>query len=171
MRGSRRWLGVLVAAGSCILGTACVDVPTPPESQLPFEAQIDGQEFVAAGTDFSTYNGGAGLLITGIRPTGAGTYRQVSVQMLKGWHGPGTYTLSALDTVGAFGFVSDHTDDSSELGKWVTTAANPGQMVVTGFYPATQTIKGTFRFVARSDSGQSLSVTEGHFSGSYFIDP
>lgn len=170
MRGSGRALGVLLA-GSYVLGTACVDVPTPPESPLPFEARIDGQSFVAAAIDFSIYNGGAGLLITGVRPTGAGTYRQVSVQMLKGWHGPGTYTLSALDTVGAFGFVSDQTDDFLELGRWVTTATSPGQLVVTEFYPGSRTIKGTFRFVARSDSGQSLSVTEGRFTGSYFVDP
>ena len=171
MRGSSRGLGVLVAAGSCILGIACVDVPTPPESQLPFEARIDGQVFVASANDFSLYNGGAGLLITGIRPTDSATYRQVSVQMLKGWHGPGTYTLGAPDTVGAFGFVHDHTDDAANLGSWMTTAATPGQLVVTEFYPGSRIIKGTFRFVARSDSGQTLSVTEGRFSGSYFVDP
>ena len=170
MRGSRGAVGVLVAAGSYILGTACSGVPMPPESDLPFEARIDGVAFEAAGIDFSTYKGGAGLLITGIRPTGSGTYRQVSVQ-LENWDGPGTYVLSAPDTNGAFGYVSDHKDDFTTLGSWMTTAAAPGQVVVSEFYPAVRTIKGTFRFVARSDSGQSLSVTEGRFSGTYFIDP
>ena len=169
MRGSRGAVGVLVAAGS-ILGTACSGVPMPPESELPFEARIDGESFVAAGTDFSTRHGGASLLITGIRPTGTGTYRQVSFQ-LERYHGPGTYILSAPDTGGAFGFVSDHTDDFSPLGTWMTTAATPGQVVVTEFYPAVRNIRGRFRFVARSDSGQSLSVTEGRFNGTYFIDP
>lgn len=174
MRGSRRGLGLLVAAGSCILGAACVDVPTPPESQLPFEAKIDGQSFVAAGTDFAIFDSGASLIITGVRPTGPGTYRSVSVELLQSWEGPGTYTLSALpDSAGggAFGFVSDLTDDFTHLGRWITTAATPGQLVVTEFYPGSRIIKGTFRFVARSDSGQTLSVTEGRFSGSYFVDP
>ena len=170
MRGSRGAVGVLVAAGS-ILGTACSGVPMPPESELPFEARIDGEPFVAAGTDFSTYHGGASLLITGIRPTGTGTYRQVSFQ-LESYHGPGTYTLSAPDSGrGAFGYVVDQKDDFTMLGSWMTTAATPGQVIVTEFYPAVRTIKGTFRFVARSDSGQSLSVTEGRFNGNYFIDP
>lgn len=170
MRGSGRALGVLITAGSCILGTACVDVPAPPGSELPFEARIDGQPFVAAEIDFSTYNAGASLHIAGIRPTGAGTYRQVSVQ-LDNWHGAGTYTLGAPDSGGAWGFVSDHTDDFSHLGTWMTTAATTGQMVVTEFYPGSRTIKGTFSFVARSDSGQSLSVTAGRFAGSVYVDP
>ena len=161
---------MLVAAGSCIFGAACVDVPTPPESQLPFEARINGESFEASATDFSTSKGGASLLITGIRPTGTGTYRQVSFQ-LESYDGPGTYVLSAPDSGGAFGYVVDSKDDFTMLGRWMTTAATPGQVVVTEFYPAVRTIKGTFRFVARSDSGQTLSVTEGRFKGSYFVDP
>ena len=171
MRGTERGLAVLVAVGSCVFGAACVDVPTPPESPLPFEARIDGQSFEASATDFATYNGGTSLLITGIRPTGTGTYRQVSFQLVS-YHGAGTYTLSARDSGGgAFGYVVDSKDDFTMLGSWMTTAASPGQVVVTEFYPAVRTIKGTFRFVARSDSGQSLTVTEGRFKGSYFVDP
>jgi hypothetical protein len=166
-------LGVVIAAGSCILGTACVDTPTPPESEVPFEARIDGQAFVAAAIDFSTYNGGTSLLITGVRPTGPETYRQVSFQ-LENWHGPATYVLSAPDTNGAFGYVVDQKQDFTKLGSWMTTAATPGQVIVTEFYAATQTIKGTFSFVARSDSGQpvqSLSVTAGRFAGTFYVDP
>ena len=156
-----------------VLGTGCVDMPTPPKSEVPFEARIDGEAFVAADFDFATYDGGASLIISGIRPTGAGTYRQVSVNLLHSWHGPGTYTLSALDSVGAVGFISDHTDNFTSLGSWTTTAASSGKMVVTEFYPASRTIKGTFSFVARSDSGQpaSLSVTAGRFAGTFYLDP
>lgn len=177
MRGSGSALSGLIAAGSCILGTACVDVPTPPESELPFEARIDGQPFVPAGTDFATHGGGTSLIITGVRETGPGTYRQVSVQVLGSWDGPGTYTLTALPDsgeVGAIGFVVDQTEDFGTLGRWITTADAPGQMVVTAFDAANRTIKGTFSFVARSDSGQpasSLSVTAGRFMGSFYVDP
>ena len=171
MRGSSRASSLFIAAGSWIVGSACVDTPTPPPSQLPFEARIDGQAFVAAATDFATNNGGAGLVITGIRPTGPGTYRQVSVQLLDSWHGPGTYTLGALDSGGAVGWVSDHTDNFTSLGVWTTTASSSGQMVVSEFYPGSRTIKGTFSFVARNDSGQSLSVTAGRFAGTVFADP
>ena len=164
---------MLVATASCVLGTACVDTPTPPETEVPFEARIDGETFVAVATDFSTYHSGTSLLITGIRQTGPDTYRQVSFQ-LENWHGPGTYVLTAPDTNGAFGYVSDQKQDFTDLGHWMTTAATPGQAIVTEFYPAAQIIKGTFSFVARSDSGQpvqSLTVTAGRFAGTFYIDP
>ena len=160
-------LASLVAAGLVTVRAACSDGPTG-SNDLPFQAQIDGQAFVATNTDFSVSNGGGRLLISGIRAVGTGQ-RQVSVQ-LDNWNGPGTYALGAPAS-GALGFVTDRDASDNLLGNWETTAAAPGQVVVTSFDATGHTIKGTFSFEVRSNTGQTLSVTQGRFMGSYFVDP
>jgi uncharacterized protein DUF6252 len=168
MGSSLQKLALLVAASSSTLA-ACGHEPTAT-SNAPFEARLDGQAFVATHTDFATFSHGTNLAITGGRQTDVG-WRVVAFQ-LANWAGPGTYTLNTIDsTGGAIGFVYDTGPNDSLLAMWTTTTAVTGQAVVTEFDPANRNVKGTFRFEARDSTGGSMSITQGSFTGRYFIDP
>ena len=168
MRRARIGSLVLVVTCCTVVLAACHDTPSEP-ADTPFQARINSQPFVATFTDFSISNAGNRLLISGVRTAAGGGGRQVSVQ-LESWHGPGSYALGD-PSGGALGFILDLDTAHVSAGTWATTSQATGLVTVTSLDQAGRQIRGTFYFQAQDSTGGLLTVSDGTFSGHYFVDP